>query len=273
MKRSILSMLVCGWIAFTAASGAAPALADSGSPVLDRISKAGELRVGTSGNQPPLSATTKDGNVIGLDADLARIIARAMGVKLTLVPLDFSELLPALEGGKVDMVLSGMTMTPRRNMRVAFVGPYFISGKAVLTKSKKLADVKDSDELNKSGITLAALEGSTSQDIVEKGLSKATLVTTKDYDAAVQKVIKGEVDALVADFPFCVVTTFRFPDENLQTLVAPFTFEPLGVAVPASDPLLVNWLDNFLLMTEGSGALMQLTERWFKDGAWIGTLK
>ena len=46
-----------------------------------------------------------------------------------------------------------------------------------------------------------------------------------------------------------------------------------GIAVPANDPLLVNWIENFLLMTEGSGTLMQLTERWFKDGAWIGTLK
>src|SRR5262245_14299211 len=92
--------------------------ATSASPVIDRILQRGELRVGTSGSQPPLNATTKDGRIIGFDVDLARALAKSMGVRLTLVPIQFSELLPALVNGDVDMVLSGLTTTPERKLHV-----------------------------------------------------------------------------------------------------------------------------------------------------------
>ena len=100
------------------------------SPVLDRIQQRGELVVGTAGSMPPLNMTTKDGRVIGIEPDLARYMASSMGVKLRIETMHFHELLPALEAGKVDMVLSGMTITGRRNLKAAFVGPYFISGKS-----------------------------------------------------------------------------------------------------------------------------------------------
>ena len=98
-------------------------------PVVDRIVKKGELVVGISGNQPPLNATTKEGEIIGLDADLAQVFADAMGVKLKFEVMPFAELLPSLKDGKVDMVLSGMTITPERNLKAAFVGPLFSFGK------------------------------------------------------------------------------------------------------------------------------------------------
>jgi polar amino acid transport system substrate-binding protein len=105
----------------------------SASPVLDRIQQRGELIVGTMGNMPPLNMTSKDGEIFGLEPDLARMLADAMDVKVKFVTKPFNELLPALQTGEVDMVLSGMTITPERNRKVAFIGPYFISGKAFLT--------------------------------------------------------------------------------------------------------------------------------------------
>ena len=90
-------------------------------PVFDKILKKGELVVGNSGDQVPLSAKTKTGKIIGLDADIAKLMAGAMGVKLKLVAIPFPNLLPALEAGKIDMILSGMTITPRRNLKVVAV--------------------------------------------------------------------------------------------------------------------------------------------------------
>ncbi len=93
----------------------------SASPVLDRILQRGELVMGTAGSMPPLNMTTKDGKVIGLEPDIAKAIANAMGVNLRLKPMPFSELLQSLENGDVDMIMSGMTITSRRNLKVAFV--------------------------------------------------------------------------------------------------------------------------------------------------------
>jgi len=242
-------------------------------PVFDRILKKGELVVGTAGSMPPFNMTTMDGKVIGFEADLAGYIADAMGVKLRLELMPFSELLPALEAGKVHMILSSMTMTPERNLRVAFVGPYFISGKAVLTKIETIASIKDFSEIDHPKITLAAIKGSTSQAFVEEVLPKAKLVTTKDYDEAVQMVIQGKVHAMVADYPICVISVFRYPGKGLLSVVDPFTYEPIGIAVPPNDPLLVNWLQNFLDTLEGSGELEKLKADWFEDGSWIRELR
>ena len=276
MKRSMLALSLCGLVTLGACStfnqqSATPS--GSGSPVLHRILKNGELVVGTTGNQPPLNATTKTGETIGLEPDLAEAMARAMGVQLRLQTMPFKDLLPALEAGKVDMILSGMTMTPKRNTHVAFVGPYFVSGKALLTKSKKMASIKESRQLDNPDTKLAALDGSTSQAFVEGAIPKAQLVKVKDYDEGVAMVIDGRVDALVADFTFCVASTLQHPKENLSTLVAPLTFEPLGVALPPDDPLLINWMENFLLMLEGTGAMDELRAEWFKEGAWLSQLK
>ena len=118
------------------------------SPVLDRIQEKKELVVGTAASMPPLNMTTKDGQVIGMEMDLARLFASGMDVKLTLKPMNFNDLLPALEAGQVDMVLSGMTMTPGRNLKVAFVGPYFASGKSVLAKMVNVGLVDEIAKMN-----------------------------------------------------------------------------------------------------------------------------
>lgn len=242
-------------------------------PVLDRILKKGELVVGTAGSMPPLNMTTKEGEIIGLEAELAGAIAAGMGVKLRLEAMPFSELLGALEAGKIDMILSGMTMTPGRNLKVAFVGPYYISGKAFLTKNKKIASAKHTSEIDSPDNTLVALKGSTSQHFVEGVLPKAKLVSAKDYDEAVKMVLQDKVTALVADYPICVVSVLRYPDKGLASVITPFTYEPIGIALPANDPLLVNWLQNFLNALEDSGQLKQLKDHWLKGGTWLEKLK
>ncbi len=244
----------------------------SASPVLDRILQRGELRVGTAASMPPLNMTTKTGEIIGLEIDLAETMATAMDVELKLEAMPFHELLPALETGRVDMVMSGMTITPKRNLKVAFIGPYFISGKALLTKIETLAAIQDPAEIDRREITLAALKGSTSQSFIEKTAPQAKLVTTENYDEAVALVIQGKVDALIADFPICVISAFRYPEHGLLPLISPFTYEPLGIAVPANDPLFINWVENYLNTLEGSGVLEDLTERWFGDGSWLKEL-
>ena len=244
----------------------------SASPVLDRILQRGELIVGTAGSMPPLNMTTKEGEVIGFEADFAGIIAGAMGVTLRVETMPFSDLLPAMKAGNIAMIMSGMTMTPRRNLTVAFVGPYFISGKGFLTKIKTIADATSTSAINSPGTRLIALEGSTSQTFVETLAPKATLLTAKGYDEAVEMVIQGQVHAMVADHPICMVSVLRYPEEKLMTMISPLTYEPIGIALPANDLHLVNWLENLLKSIKGNGRLKDLQERWFEDASWLKKL-
>jgi polar amino acid transport system substrate-binding protein len=242
------------------------------SPVLDRIITKKELVVGTAASMPPLNMTTKDGQIIGLEVDLARLFAGAMEVKLTLKPMHFNELLPALEKGQVDMVLSCMTMTPQRNLTVAFVGPYFASGKSVLAKAKNVETVDELGKMNSPEKVLVALKGSTSQIFVEKLLPKAKLVLAEDYDQAVAMVRNDKAVAMVADYPICMVSVHRYPDAGLLTLKKPISYEPVGVALPPNDPLLVNWVQNSLNFLDKGGDLEALYQAWFKDTSWINRL-
>ena len=264
MKKAVVVILV-SVLAFMVVNIAAAG------PVMDRILQKGELVVGTTGTQPPLNATTRDGKIIGFDADLAKLIALNMGVKVKFVAMPFAKLLPALETGKVDMIVSSMTMTLERNLKVAFVGPYYISGKGILTKAQNIAALQDPEGLNRPEFKVAALQNSTSQKFVEMSVPKAKLVTTKSYDEAVDMLFQDKIDAMIADYPFCAFTTFRYKDKGLVAGQSKLTFEPLGIALP-EDTLLINWVRNFMIMLEGSGQIKKLNTRWFKDASWIKEL-
>ena len=244
----------------------------SGTPVLDRVRESGILRVGLSGTQPPFNMKTRSGQIIGIEPDLANALAETIGVRAEFVERPFGELLDALLAGEVDIVMSQMTMTPKRNARVAFAGPYFVSGKAILTKSSTLAQADDTSDINRAGITLATLAGSTSEEFVKEGVPSARLVATADYDQAVSLVVNDEADAMVADFPICVISVLRNPEAGLTTIASPFTFEPIGAAMPANDPLFINLVENYMNMLEGTGLMTQLQAKWFTDGTWLDQL-
>ncbi len=233
----------------------------------------GELVVGTVGNMPPLNMTDKEGNVIGLEIDMAQIMAKTMGVTLRVETMPFQDLLPALEAGNVDMVLSGMTITPERNLRVAFIGPYSISGKCFLSKEETISRAEEAEDINTPNTRLAALAGSTSERLVNTLISKAQLTPVQDYDEGLDLVLNDKVDAMVADFPFCAVSLVRYPDAGLASGFSLLTYEPLGIAVGGDDPLLLNWVTNFLGRMEGTGTMELMKDRWIEDASWLEQLQ
>ena len=243
----------------------------SAGPVMDLIIKKGELIVGTSGSQPPMTAITKKGELIGLDIDIAKAIADALGVKIKFVSMPFAKLLPALEANQVNMVLSGMTITPKRNQKVAFVGPYYVSGKGILAVAEKYAALQEATGLNTPEVTVAALKNSTSQKFAETLIPKAKLILTNSYEEAIDFLLKGKIDVVVADFYFCALSAYRYHDKGLIAGESPLTFEPLGIAM-TEDTLLINWVQNFLNILQGSGQLKTMKEKWLTGGSWVDEL-
>jgi polar amino acid transport system substrate-binding protein len=266
-------LLALGLTACNSTGGFGAMGSSSSTPTMDRITSSGKLRVGVTGKQPPFNMTSKSGEIIGLEADLARALALSMDVEVEFVTKDFADLLDAVESGDIDLALSGLTMTPERNRRLAFAGPYFISGKGLITTSATLAKTDSAEDLMGQGIKLAALADSTSLVFVEKSVEGATAVPVRDYDEGIQKVISGEVHAMVADFPICLVALFQHPDAGLESAISPFTFEPLGAALPANDALFLNLVQNYMSMLEQSGLMSALRSKWFEDGSWLAELE
>ncbi|MEN8181126.1 MAG: transporter substrate-binding domain-containing protein [Myxococcota bacterium] len=240
---------------------------------LSHIARTGEIRIGTSGEQPPLTMTARSGELIGLDVAFANVLAQAMGVEPKLVRLPFGQLLDALDAGDIDLVMSGMTITPERSRRATFVGPYYISGKTILTRSEVLAAAEIPEDLDSPDLRFAALQGSTSEAFAQRALSQATLVTTEQLEDAIAKVLSGEVDALVADRDTCDFAVLRHPDSGLLAAEATFTVEPMGIAVDADDPRLANLVQTYLTALMDSGALEKARGFWFKDPSWVKDLR
>ena len=234
-----------------------------GAPVTTRIQKSGKLVVGTSGNMPLMSEKLMTGELVGFDIDLAKALADTMGVKLELKTMPFDQLIPALEQGKVDLVLSNMTMTVDRNMRVAFAGPYFVSGKCLVTREQEIAQVDDPEDLKEADAKIAVVKGTTSENFVKELLPQAKRIPVVNVDKGTDMVAKGEVNAFLTDFPICLSVMKRYPDSGFQSVISLLTYEPIGIALPANDPLLINLAENFIDRAENVGLTQGLGLKWF----------
>ena len=239
---------------------------------LQRVVDFHVLKVGMSGNQPPMNAMSKSGTMMGFDVDLAKALARAMNVKLEIKTMPFGELMGALEDGKIDMIASGMGITPERTEKVSFVGPYMMSGKSLLTKDSALAEVKSSDGFNRKDLKLVALQNSTSSSFISMVAPEATLIEVEDYDKGVAMVMAGEAHGMIADMPACVLAVMRYPDSGLKTLSRPMTVEPIGIAVSKEDPQFLNLVENYLDAYGKMGILTKMREKWFEDKSWMVAL-
>jgi polar amino acid transport system substrate-binding protein len=268
MRRSVL-LFVAVLLTAGLVSGSAQA-ADA--PVLERIVQSGEIRVGLSGDQPPFNAKDRDGQLLGLEVDLANLLAGALRVEAKFVTKPFPQLLDALAAGEVDVVMSGMAITAPRSLNATFVGPYMLSGKSILTTSKTLAAAKTAGEINRANLKLAALANSTSEEFIQKVLPEATLVAVDDYTTAVNKILNDEVNALVADMPICIITAMRHPNKDLATLTKPLTIEPIGIAIPPGDAQLKSLLDSYLAAFEGTGLLEGVRKKWLENSSWLAAL-
>jgi polar amino acid transport system substrate-binding protein len=186
--------------------------------------------------------------------------------------MPFSELMDALKSNKVDAIMSGMTITPERNLIALFAGPYTISGKSILTKSSKVAAFNDTSNMAKK-YKIVCLKGSTSEEFVKTVMPKQELIAVSNYDDGVNMVINDQADAMVADKPICVISIMKYPGKDLVTTEQPLTIEPIGVALPSGDPQFLNLVSNYISTLQISGTLAALEQKWFKSGSWMLNVK
>jgi len=240
---------------------------------LKKIMERGELRVGMTAKQPPFSMKDKDGKVIGYEVELAEMLAKGMEVQLKIVEMPFADLLKSIEEGKVDMVMSGMTMNIKRNMKTIFVGPHMISGKSILTKSPSFSKTDEPKDLNSDKVKIVVLKGSTSETYVKKEIPDAELTLANDYDECIKLLEEGKVSIMVADYPICAYTAQVYPEKGLITIDKPLTVEPIGIALPPDAAHFINLVENYMNSLLLTGTLDKIQEYWFDSGEWIKNIK
>lgn len=265
MKKVLLSTLLVLVMAFSVFAASNQLWEKS---TLNGIMKRGVLKVGMEAGYMPFEIKSKQGKIIGFDVDIAKMMAKEMGVELELVNTAWDGIIPALLTKKFDIIMSGMTITPQRNLQINFADPYIVVGQTILIK-KELADKVDSyRDLNDPKYTIATKLGVTADFATKKYMPKAELKLFETEPEAAMEVINGKADAFVYDLPYCSI--FYAQNKNkLAFLDEPFTYEPLAWAVRKGDPDFLNWLNNFMAQIKGDGRYDMVHQKWFGSDAWL----
>jgi len=236
---------------------------------LEQITKRGELRVGFEAGYLPFEMADKKGRFIGFDIDMAKEMAKAMGVKFVPVNTAWDGIIPALITKKFDIIISGMTVTQERNLKVNFADPYIIVGQTILLNPKHKGKVKSYKDLNNPKYTLTSKLGTTGEQAIKRMIPRAKYKSFEVESEAALEVLNGKADATVYDLPFCATFMAQQGKGKLVFLDEPFTFEPLAWAVRKGDPDFMNWLNNFLRQVKNDGRYEKIYNRWIKSTDWI----
>jgi len=236
---------------------------------LEQVLKAGEIRVGFEAGYMPFEMTDKNGNFVGFDIDIAKEMAKAMGVKFVPVNTAWDGIIPSLITGKFDIIMSGMTVTQERNLKVNFADPYIIVGQTILIDKKHADTVKSYKDLNDPKYIVTSKLGTTGEQAVKRMIPRATYKSFETETEGALEVLNGKADAFVYDLPYCVVFMAQQGKENLIFLDEPFTFEPLAWAINKGDPDFLNWLNNFLRQLKNDGRYDRIYNKWIKSTEWI----
>ncbi len=236
---------------------------------LNEILQRGELRVGLEPGYMPFEMKDKKGNIIGFDVDVARKMAKDMGVKLKLVPTAWDGIIAGLLAEKYDIIISGMTITQKRNLKINFANPYISIGQTMLVRASVAKGKKSWKDLDKPQYTIVTKLGVTGE-IATRRMFKHAKIRTFDTEAdAVQELLNGKADAFVYDKPYNAMFMAKRGGKGIVFWDKDLTFEPLGWAVRKGDPDFLNWLDNFLNQIKHDGTYKKIYNKWFKDISWL----
>jgi len=239
---------------------------------LEQIQAKGELVVSLNRDYPPF-AMTIDGHLTGLDVDLAKLLAEYLGVKVRFVQPDtFDQQIPKLLAGESDMIIAAMTRTVERGLKVSFTDPYFEVSQAALVLRELSPTLADSyfDLLKINGLVLGVKADTTHEKFARELFPDNVIKIFPTTAAAVDALLKGDVNAVAADSPFVKVWYETHPDRYLKfaALLAPVTKEYYAFAIRPGDPFFLGWLNLFIDQIRIDGTMDLLNHEYFQEMAW-----
>ncbi len=235
--------------------------------MIERVLDKKELVLGTAPGYFPFEMIDKGGNIVGYDVDIAKEMADALGVKLSIQRYGFDGLIPALQTGKVDIVMAGMTITPKRALVVSFSNPYYSTGQTLLV-SKKNPDVKSWRDLDQPGKVIGVSLGTTGAMLAKQVFEKAQVRDFDTFPDASLAASSGRIDAVVYDEPGVRVYVAQHPDTTYGVYDL-ISVENLGIAVPKNDFASLQWINSFLHSFVGGLKHQTMIKKWFEDMSWI----
>lgn len=251
MFHSLKKLTAAAFLASLVATG--PALAD-----LPEILSGGTIKIAVPENFPPFGALGASGEHEGYDVDVAKLIAKDLGVKLELVPVTSKQRIPFLETDRVDLVISSMGANPGRAKSIWFSSAYapFFSG-AFAAMDMSISSTADLAG-KKVGLTGGTLED---LELTKTAPKSAEIIRFGDNAATLAAYASGQVDVLVTGNTVAAGFSKKNPDKKMETKFI-IKESPAFIGVKKGNFDLLQWVNVFILHKKLGGELNTFSQKW-----------
>jgi polar amino acid transport system substrate-binding protein len=218
------------------------------------------LRIGVTANFPPM--IYKDGGKLaGVEVDFAKALGQELGRPIKLVEVDWEDQIPALADGKTDIIMSGMSITLARQLRVEFSKPYMLVGQTVVVRREDATKFALGFPIEPQG-SIGVLKATTGDFLVQQEFPH---IKRKAYDSpedAAKALTKKKIDMLICDSPTAWWLASMNEIQGLVVVPIYLSREPLAWAVRKSDPDLLTSVNGALDKLQADGRATAIIKRW-----------
>jgi len=217
------------------------------------------LRVGMELSYPPFETQDTAGQPDGVGVRMAEALAKHLGRPLQIVPMGFNGLIPALQTGNIDLILSSLTANEERRQEIDFSDPYAFTGLALLVR--KDSDIQSVEDLKAPGRVITAKSVTTGETWAINHLPSAKRVIFEDQNACVEEVAQGRADAFIYD----QLSIFQYAQANPETtrgLLRPFVEESWAIGVAKGNDALRQQVNQFLVAFRSEKGFEKLADRY-----------
>ncbi|MFF2890270.1 ABC transporter substrate-binding protein/permease [Paenibacillus sp. NPDC057967] len=269
-RTTLLRMIYLLLLVFVASAALLPSLlgdartgiepyASTTAPVAPSVGEKGTIVLGTSPDYPPYENVDakNNGEIVGMDIDIAKFIAAQLGYKLEIAAMDFNGLIAALQTGRVDFVMSAMSVTEERKQNVDFSTTYYVARNTIV--SRRNEPYESSESLG--GKVVGTQLGST-QDLYAQTLKGVELKKLNRIPDLIQELKTGRIHAVIVEDAVAVEMTAANPDLMMSFLPPGSTEDGYAIAFPKGSAL-VETFNGVLEEMKTSGQVDAIVDKWF----------
>lgn len=238
----------------------------SAESVIETIKQRRAIKIGLSLFMP-WAMRDRNGELIGFEIDVGRRLAEDMGVEAEFVPTAWDGIIPALISGKFDVIISGMSITPQRNLTVNFTRPYASTG-ATIVANRRLTEGLSLEDYNSPDVSFAVRRATLAAVVVANTFPDAEMLQFDDEIATVQEVLNGNAHATIASEPAPSRFASTYPDILHVPFDQLFDEQSEGFAVRKGDPDALNFFNHWIAIHSRSGWLQERHDYWFTTEDW-----
>jgi glutamate transport system substrate-binding protein len=221
------------------------------------IQDKGVLKVGTKFDQPLYGEKQINGEITGFDVEIAKIIAKALGVKAEFVEAVSKNREPFIKAGTVDIVVATYTINDKRKKEVSFAGPYYQTGQSILVKADNTTITKKEDL---AGKRVCSVEGSTPADRIKTLVPTAKLTLFAAYGECVEGIKNGQLDAMTTDEAILLGLVSKNEGE-LKVVGEQFSVEPYGIGLKLDDKTFRDFVNDTLEKAQSDGSYKEAYDK------------